>query len=719
VILRGLPTALAAGFLGLAAAGPLAAQDERPRLAAGALPQGLRLDGLLDEPAWLAADSIADLTRIEPEVGGPTTGRTVVRVLADRTTLVVGVVCYDPNPGGIVSFSKARDSDLDDEDHVLLVFDTFLDGRSGYVLGVNPAGSRSDGLITNQGEGTNDNWDTVWEATSARGAWGWSVEIRIPVRSLIFGRGLDAWGLNIQRRIERAQETSRWSGLNRDYEITQTSRAGLLTGLPAFDLGIGLTVRPALVAGFRHPPESDVDPELEPSLDANQRIGANLLASLTINTDFAETEADARRVNLTRFPLFYPEKRTFFLEGTDIFDFGLGASQDVIPFFSRRIGLFEGRQVPISLGGKLNGRAGSSNIGALLTRTRDVEELVPGATMGAARLRQNVLQESSIGAILTTGDPQGRPGAWTAGLDATFQTSRFAGGKNFLVGVWGLATDRDDLSGDKTAIGAKIDYPNDLIDAAFTWKRIGESFDPSLGFVPRSDVHLFSLGVNYQPRPGKWGIRQLFFENRLTLATDLSGEWETYRYFLAPLNARLESGDRFEANIVPQGERLEEPFEVADGVVIPPGTYHFVRYRLEVETADKRPVGGQVRWWFGGFYSGTLHQLELEGRWNPSAVVGLSLNAERNIGDLPEGDFTTTLVSTRLRINFSPDLQLSSFIQYEDESHVLGTNTRLRWTFHPLGDFFLVYNHNLEDEETNWVFQSNELIAKVQYSLRF
>ena len=399
---------------------------------------------------------------------------------------------------------------------------------------------------------------------------GWTAEIRIPIDSLSFASGHEAWGFNVERRIQRLQETIRWASPNRDYEVTQTSRAGVMAGLPRFDLGWGLSVRPSFVTGFENPaPGSRTDFVGEPSLDVTKRLGSNLLASLTVNTDFAETEVDTRQTNLTRFPLFFPEKRTFFLEAADVFEFGLGTGSDVLPYFSRRIGLVEGQEAPILGGLKLSGRAGHTAIGGLVTRTREVLGVAPATTLGVLRVRRSVLEESSLGFIGTVGDPLGRSGSFTAGVDLTYQTSRFRGDKNFLVGAWGLTMDRDGLLGDKTAVGFKVDYPNDLFDCAFTWRRVGESFDPSLGFVPRPGVIAYVGGCSINPRPGNF-IRQVFLEFYPELFTDLEGRWESYRLFMAPVNWRLESGDRVELNVVPAGERLVEPFEIADGVVIPP-----------------------------------------------------------------------------------------------------------------------------------------------------
>ncbi|MBI3983077.1 MAG: carbohydrate binding family 9 domain-containing protein [Gemmatimonadetes bacterium] len=711
-------------MLMLGAVAPAQAQQALlPTLQAGALNGDLRLDGVLDEPAWAGAEMIQDLVTIEPLEGKAPVGRTTVRVLAGAGVVVVGIECFDPDVTGIVSYSKARDADLGSEDHIKLIFDTFLDGRSGYIFAVNATGARYDALVANQGEGEAREWDTAWEAATARTPAGWSVEIRIPLQSLAFSAGLAQWGFNVQRRLQRLLETSRWASPRRDAKISSPARAGRLTGLPDFSLGLGLTVRPTIVSGVEKLTPADTrSGRLEPSLDVTQRLGPNALLSATVNTDFAETEVDARRTNLTRFSLFFPEKRTFFLENSDIFAFGIGLSggfrTDIVPFFSRRIGLYQGTEVPLDVGGKLSGRAGNTNFGALAVRSREDSGLVPAATMGAFRIKQNVLRESSVGILATVGDPEGRPDSWMVGTDWTYQTSRLWGDKNFLVGVWGLATNRSDLTGDKTAVGWKIDYPNDTWDIALTYKRVGDGFDPSLSFVSRRGVQIWSLGLNYSLRPGGRVIRQLFHELQPFLVLDLDGRWESYRLFSAPINWRFESGERFEFNIVPEGERLVAPFEIADGVLLPPGSYHWVRYRLEGDIAAKRQVSGRVTWWFGPFYDGTLHQLSGSLQFKPSASATFEIQGERNDGEVSTGVFTQDIVRGRVSVYFSPDLQLNSFVQYDNDTRLLGANTRLRWTFHPLGDLFVVYNHNAADLGDRLAFDSNQLLVKLQYAFR-
>jgi hypothetical protein len=333
-------------------------------------------------------------------------------------------------------------------------------------------------------------------------------------------------------------------------------------------------------------------------------------------------------------------------------------------------------------------------------------------------VKRNLWRESWVGAIATVGDPLGRSGSWLGGADFTYATSQFRGDKNFLVGVWGLATGRQDLGRDATARGFKVDYPNDLVDMMVTYKRIGRDFDPSVGFVPRTAVHLWNAGANFSPRLARGPVQQMFFEFQPSLATDLSGRWESYRVFWAPINWRFRSGDRVEFNANPTGERLVEPFEIASGVVIAPGAYEWRRYRLELETAQKRRLYAQVTWWFGGFYDGTLDQFEWTGAWNPKPLVTVEFTGERNIAKLPAGDFTQTVTGTRLRINISPDLSIASYVQYDTESESVGTNTRLRWTFRPEADLFIVYNHNVRSILDRWRLDSNQLLVKVQYAIR-
>ena len=693
-------------------------QESRPVISSKTIEYNIRLDGSLSESIWYEADSIDIFTMTEPLLGNSPSFSTVCRVLADSRNIYIAVVCDDDNPEDIVAFSKARDSKLEDEDNIKIVLDTYNDGRNGFIFSVNPYAARYDAIVSNNGESENSNWDGIWDARTSITDKGWVAEIRIPVSSLTYKRNLREWGFNIERRIQRLMEVNRWTAISQDYKMGQTIQAGLLDKLPEFNLGLGMTPSVSAVTKISHKAGEKAKTGFEPSFDIMQRITPDITAQLTVNTDFAETEVDSRQTNLTRFSIKYPEKRQFFLEGADIYDFGVGLSRDFMPFFSRRIGLNEGSALPVRWGAKVNGKVSNTHFGVLVNETAEVEGVSPGSVMGVARLRQNILKESSFGFISTLGDPGGLSDSWMGGADFTYQTSEFKGDKNLIAGVWGLYNDREDLSGDKSAIGFKIDYPNDLWDIAVQYRRIGDAFDPSLGFVPRKGINYYYIGASYMPRPDNKYIRQHILQSRSSLYTNLEGEWESYDIFTAPVHFKLESGDRFEFNIRPQGENLAEQFEISDGVVIEEGDYHWRRYRLEFETASKRQINGQATWWFGGFYGGTLNQLQMEVSWRPISSLILELNYEKNIGDLPVGSFTQDLIASRVQVNMTSNLNFSTYIQYDTESRSMGSYSRFRWTFAPRGDFFIVYKNNLTNDITNrWDYQSSQFIFKLTYGL--
>jgi hypothetical protein len=700
---------------------PSSAQNRaQPTLKAGLLSGSLRIDGVLDEPAWAAAPAIENLTMSEPTQGGAPTGRTTVRVLVSRGAIAIGIVCADPDPRGIVSHTKVRDASLAAEDYVKVVLDTSKDGRFGYVFAVNPGGARYDALVDPSSGSENANWDGLWEAGTHIDERGWSVEIRIKIATLSYKKGLRTWNLNVERHIQRLQEVDRWAGVGPDYKVTQTNLAGLLTGLPDFDLGAGLSVRPSIV-GSTGVPQSGarVRGSLEPSLDVTERIGTNLTASVTANTDFAEVEVDTRRTNFTRFPVFFPEKRTFFLEGSDIFAFGMGLGSAVLPYYSRRVGLVSGQEVPIAGGGKVNGRLGQTNLGAQFVRTDDVSGLAPSTTLGVVRLKQNVLAQSSVGMIATFGDPRGRSGSWLTGADFTYKTSKLGGDKNLFVGLWAMTMGRDGLGTDRTAAGVSVEYPNDKYPSWVRVRRVGTGFDPSLGFIDRTGVYVFDSKLSYHPRPGRWNIRQALIDFHPNVVWDLDGRWESWRMFLAPISGLLESGDSLELDVAPEGQRLEKPFAVAPGVVLAPGQYQFTRYRVYAITSPKRKLRGEAQWWFGTFYNGSMDQIILTANWSPTPLVTVEFSGERDLGRLPAGHFVQDLFGTRLRFNVSPKLEVSSYVQYDSVSKSVGMNSRMRWTYTPLGDLFVIYNHNVRSVADRWQLDSNQLIVKFQYTFRY
>lgn len=681
------------------------------------------LDGVLDEPAWAAAGTIPGLAQQEPEPGRPTPfDATRISVLTAGETLYFGFDCPDPEPAKIAVHTLQRDADLGGDDTVALVLDTFGDGRNGYLFRVNAGGARQDGLIS--GNEASLDWDGLWEARVRRTSSGWTAEVAVSARSLRFRPGIERWGLNFERYVARERLTLRWTATSLDARLEDLQRAGSLTGLAGLRQGLGLTTAPYVLgrADDRHDAYG-VREKGEAGLDLSYNLTPELGAVLTVNTDFAETEVDTRQVNLTRFLLFFPEKRSFFLEGSNLFTFGSGLGSDFLPFYSRRMGLVRGRVVPIDAGLKVLGRAGPWSIAALDIETGG-SPAAPSANLFAGRTTYDVDEHLRLGALATRGDPTGRGDNTFAGLDAVWQTSSFRGDKNLTLAAWGARSGGDLPDGSAGGWGVRADYPNDLWDLSLSVNEYGEALDPALGFLPRPGTRQYKLGAAYQPRPredGPFGwARQFFFELFPTRVDRLDGTTESWRVFTAPFNVSTRSGEHLEANWAPQFERLDEPFEVARGVTIPPGRYRFDRFRVEGQSSRFRPwrVGSTV--WFGNFFGGRLTQWESFLYWTVGpGRLRFELDAENDFGDLPQGRFIQRLLQWKTIYAFSPDLLLSAFTQYDSESRDLGFNSRLRWTVRPGRDLFLVWNRNwkrLPEPGTRLETDADQIVVKLRWT---
>jgi len=711
-------------------------------------PSSIVLDGRLDEPVWRDAP-VLRLVQQSPKPGGATAYQTEVRIIVSGDRIFFGFDCKDPQPNRLSIHTMRRDETMGQDgqtltdDTVSIVLDTYGDRRTGYFFQINAAGTRTDGLISTP-ESVSLDWDGIWDARTVSTKDGWSAEIVIPSRTLSFTRGLQEWGLNLERFVPRERLVARWSSPTLDSFLYDLSRTGTLSGVGELQQGRGIEISPYGIGKTKDfYGQSPRTWQATAGGEVTWKATPQLATVFTLNTDFAETEVDTRQINLTRFPLFFPEKRAFFLEGANQYDFGLGLggeSPQFIPFFSRQVGLLDDEQIPINAGIKLNGRVGKWNLAVLDVQTREtfvspqvVADLslpsprVPGTNLLAGRVSYDFNENLRVGAIFTNGDPAALRQNTLAGIDAIWRTSKFQGNKNLLLGAWSATTQGDVGPGSKMGWGLKIDYPNDLLDCNLSINQYGEAFEPLLGFLPRPGVRHTTVGCNYQPRPSKDGafkwIRQEFFENQYSRYTDTRGIVESWEYFMAPVNVRFESGDRFEFNWAPHGETLLVPFEVAPGVIIPPGSYDFTRWRLEAQTSEHRPVQFGTTTWFGTFYNGHLTQWEEYLRWtSPKGKIQLDLDMENDFGHLPAGNFVQRLWSVRAAYAWNPNLVLSSFIQYDTASENVGTNTRLRWTIRPGNDLFIVWNRGWQrivtDPHVSLVPQSDLVAVKLRWTFR-
>ncbi len=571
----------------------------------------------------------------------------------------------------------------------------------------------------------NKEWDAIWLVRTRRTEHGWSAEFAIPFKSLGFHRGQQAWGFNFSRTIKRKLEEDRWASPRLDLAFFQVSEAGEIPGVEDIEQGNGLDVRPYVSHKVLRDSNIGNDASTQPGADIFYNITPSLKWTTTINTDFADTEVDTRQINLTRFPLFFPEKRAFFLESAGALNFlNSDEEADVIPFFSRRIGLLEGEEVPMLAGTKLTGKVSGYDVGLLAAHTR-ATNLVEAKNFLVARVKRNILKQSYVGGIFTSGDPAGSAFSRTSGADFRLFSSRFLGkDQNFGVDGFLLKTWNEGLNGKNNSFGFGIRYPNDLWYLILDWKQIEENFRPTLGFVPRTDVRKLSISAEFNPRPEDFfDVRQMFHLFSFTRFTNLThNQVESWRVYTSPINFTFNSGDDIQFNYAPQFERLFEPFEIAQRVTLPVGNYRFTRWGLEISTASKRRWQFDNTWSVGPFWSGHASQLETGFQYKVAPHFQTGITLKQTFARLTEGNFVARVVVLRADYSVSPLLTFFNLVQFDNQGTSLGWQSRVRWTLRPGNDVFLVFTQGwLEDEARSLSFHPTEtkLAGKLQYTFRF
>ena len=690
----------------VAAPAPLSAQASAPPSVRAGRAEAMRLDGVPDEAAWLTADSITAFTQRDPAEGQPSTERTVVRILAGPDGLWVAFWCFDRHPEGIVRAQLRRDADLDSDDHVSLFLDPERDRRSGYLFRVNANGAMYDGEFAG-GHETNDDWNGVWDVRARVGADGWTAELFIPWQTLRYRRDGSAWGLNVGRYLRDENEETMWRGWRRQQGLLFTDEEGLLADLGALPARRLTEWRPH-VLGTATDYDRDYSPdgtytvsgarrqEVKAGLDGKLAVAPTLTLDLTANTDFAQVEVDRQVVNLTRFPLFFPEKRPFFLEASGTFAFG--QEERTLAFYSRRVGLGADRApVPIDAGVRLTGRVGSERIGLLAVRTGGSDD----AFDVAARLKHDVLSRGYVGGIVTARSGPGVRGTrLTAGAD--FELPFVVGGQNLVLAGFGAAT--RDSAGVPSASAWRLflDYPNDWADCFFALNRVEAGFDPALGFVRQTGVWRHTGQVEVSPRPHALGIRRLTFKAiEWDVSLNTGGGLNNASYEVVPFGAEFESGDEVELSVRRNLDVPLEAFDIWDVpaagggrtvVTVPAGRYAWNRAELQFQSSSGRPVGVAVGVATGQFYTGTATAVEggVDVRLAPHVIAGWRGSSEWV--RLPQGRFTARTIDARLDYAASPRLGGTLWVQWDNESDRLTVNARLHWIPKPGSDAYLVWN---------------------------
>jgi hypothetical protein len=733
VTMQGLGLVLGAVFV---LVGGALGQPSPATIAANHTTAVIKLDGRLDEPAWQEAQVIT-LTQQSPWPGKENPYRTEVRVLISGQNLYFGFRCSDPKPEAIAIHTLQRDGDVSGDDTVSIVLDTYGDRRTGYFFQINAGGARVDGLISTVKTVSTD-WDTIWDARTERTKDGWTAEIVIPALSLSFTRGLETWGLNVERFIARDHMTLRWTSPTLDSFLFDLSRAGSLTGVGVLHEGHGIEFSP-YVSG-RTTDDFSVNGrgwQATGGGDVSWRIAPQMTTVVTLNTDFAEADVDTRQINVTRFPLFFPEKRAFFLEGSNQFDFGLGLNKTetarygvgiaFLPFFTRRIGLRNGVIIPIDVGIKLSGRAGKWNVGVLDVETRD-NSGVPGTNLFGGRVSYDVNKKLRVGTIVTHGDPQNFEPNTLIGFDGVWRTSTLFGNKNLLAGAWVAANAANTGLGHRTGWGFEVDYPNDRIDCELGVHQFGSNLSPALGFISRPGTRWSQGGCEFRQRPAAEGkfswIRLEGFEAYYNRITNENGVNETSRYFFSPISTTFAPGEHIEVNVAKDREFLPSPFAIVQDVSIAPGAYDFTRVRFLVQTSKHRWLQAGSTTWVGPFYSGRLTQWDHYVKVNTlKGRLQLGITTTNNYGRVREGSFAQRLWQTQFVFAFTPRLIFSSFVQYDNQSQNVGSNARLRWTIKPGRDLYIIWNRGWQRiigtrNDLSLIPQNELLQIKLRWTIR-
>lgn len=702
------------------------------------------IDGQLDDDVWSEAAVVDDFHQSQPIEGAEPTEHTTVYVLYDDDAIYVGGRMLDRTPDQISAGTlRHRASRLGDDDRLAVILDPYNDRRSGFRFETNPNGVRNESIYQNVSQNLPD-WDGIWEVASSINDEGWVTEMAIPFKSLSFDANSDTWGINFARAVRRRGEEIAWVSRNRSYN---PSISGQVVGFEGLDQGVGLDVVPSLAVNRQRTFDpSGTETDSRPSLDLYYKVTPSLNAALTLNTDFSATEVDTRQVNLTRFNLFFPEKRGFFLQDTDIFEFGRiggrssgfttdtatsrGSRENGRPFFSRRIGLNSATGMPVDLnyGAKLSGRVGRWSVGGL-TVQQDEFQAIDSTDVFVGRASMSVLDESAFGFIVTDGDPNSNLDNSLVGTDFRYLNTRLASGGVLEADAWFQQSDTEGLQGEDQAYGIGISMPNRSgWRGGAALKEIQENFKPAAGFVNRTDIrdmtgnvgytHIFSGGYLTSLRTGV-DVQRINLLNG-----DLQSQVMSVRV------AEFSNGTRDSLRIRYRASKevlndpfviYEDPSDPANQIVIPAGSYSFNESYFRLATGSQRKLAGEFVYQGGDFYDGQRVNLVGEITWRPTKHFAFSLSYDWNEIKLPQGEFTTRLVQLRAEIPFSNRLSWINYIQYDNVSETMGVDSRLHWVQRDGRDVYLVLNHNLQDFDRDNSFHSrqSDLTLKINYTFRY
>ena len=692
--------------------------------------QSIEIDGEFSEEDWQNAKTITRLIQYEPAEGELISQPTEIRILYDAKEIYFGFTCFDSDMSKMVANEMRRDGSgrdgLRENDHVSILLDTYNDRRNGFYFRVNPLGAKEDIALINSGESRNQAWDAIWTCRTKINENHWTAEIGIPFSQLRFSKSDDmTWGLNLGRSLMRNQEDATWAPLSKAHGFFaryRTDVIGDLVGLEGITPPRNLELLPYILPGVnRIEEEKETDGVFDIGLDLKYGITSNLTTDLTFNTDFAQVEADQEQVNLTRFSLFFPEKRPFFLEGAGLFDFGIPRTSfrrppPLLLFYSRRIGLEEGRAIPIIGGGKITGKAGPYGIGMLNVLTNefldetDPDEIidVQHTNYTVLRLTRDVFSGSRVGLI---GINKQDTGAYNraGGLDFTYRPTDSLD----IRGLW-ARTFEEEISGQNNALYVGSTWRNRDLRLEGSYTDIGENFNPEVGFIQREGIRRVNGQMRYSPRLGKFGIRQIYTGPEFDFILNQDNQLETQEITLTNY-FRFESGSYIGFLPKRTTEHLDEDFEIRDGIIIPQGEYNFTEMMIRGSTDDTKALAGQYSVNFGNFYNGSRWGFTLNAGFKPNGRLNVQPIFQFNRVTLPQDAFNASIFGARVGYSFSTTLFAKIFAQWNSDDDIIVTNVLLNYIYRPGSDFYLVFNQIFETGGAKTALDESTVVAKMTY----
>lgn len=648
------------------------------------------MDGTLKDGAWQTGALVTDFLQREPFERQPATEKTEVRVLYDSRYLYFGIHCFDSASSKIVATELRRDADYSVDDNFTVLISPNNDKRSGYTFTVNPLGTQFDSLISDEGRVSDPNWDGIWKSSARKTSDGWTATIAIPFSTLNFKTSENVTvGINFRRFIRRKNEEDLWRAYLRIYGIERISESGELTDLRDIGSGRLLVIKPYVLGGVKRDAQNGTREVHTGGLDIKYGLRSNVVANLTFNTDFADADVDAVRLNLTPFKASLPEKRQFFLENSGVFEFGF---RDTQLFFSRQIGIdpLSGQQVPLDVGAKVTGTLGRYDFGVLDVKTR-ASGPNPFANYFVARVKRKLLSESYLGWMLIdkeSGNLQDRFNR-TAGVDGQFILFKKLSLNGFLAKTF--SADKS-LRGHDWAGNLDASYTSNLVQIEAFHTEVQPNFNPEVGFVDRTDIITNSIDAQLSPRPKHGRIREYNFEGFYRRYVDTRGllqtqEWQTT--FRANFHNGAYTDDDLFDNFI---QRLSSPFNIFKNVVIPPGLYHFDRHQFTYGSDRSKRFIYSFFERFGTFYNGRLNEFRTRTSYRPNPKISLSTVHTWDRFHFPEGVFNVHVGSVNGSYSFNRFLTTSLLFQVNSiDRNPLSMNFRLRYNYRPDSDLFIIY----------------------------